>query len=192
MQKRSRWDLFWPSGSDRNAHIHGRAFVQLKKELHCRAHEEIQTRMPPEPYDRKPFGLYPYCSTELYSEQDTEKFCPQPISARFDFCREAEKRPEGTFSHVSADSTSPRDALLAVRSNLTEITSCGLCHRGQRSCEATPGECSAFSIGHLRGGPAARAGPPRCRPHRAFQWNPKGAAFRSRLRAARKGHLMRL
>ncbi len=53
------------------------------------------------------------------------------------------------------------NSYLAERSDSAEHTSCGLCHCGQRSCEATPGECSAFSVGHLRGGSAARAGPPR-------------------------------
>jgi hypothetical protein len=67
--------------------------------------------MPPEQYDRKSFGLYPYCLAFLYSELETKKYSSQPISARFDRGREAEKCPAGTFSHVSADSTSPRDAV---------------------------------------------------------------------------------
>jgi hypothetical protein len=50
--------LFWPKGSDQNAHIHGRAEVKLKNPLCCRAHTQIQTHMPLEPYDQKPFGLY--------------------------------------------------------------------------------------------------------------------------------------
>ena len=57
--EKSPLGFFRPKGSDQNAHINGRAFVQLKKQPHHRAHEEIQTHMPPEPYDRKPFGLYP-------------------------------------------------------------------------------------------------------------------------------------
>jgi hypothetical protein len=76
---------------------HGRAFVQLKHQLLCRAHEEIQTHMPPEPYDRKSFGLSLYYTAVLYSEQGTEKLFPQPISARFDLRREAKKDPIGIF-----------------------------------------------------------------------------------------------
>ncbi len=53
----------------------------------------------------------------------------------------------------------PRETSLAEQSNSTERTSCGLCHCGQRSCEATPGECSAFSVGHLRGGLGLRSKP---------------------------------
>ena len=56
--KKSLRDVFRPRGSDQNAHIHGRAFVQLKNRLRLRAHTKIQTHMPPEPYDRKSFGLY--------------------------------------------------------------------------------------------------------------------------------------
>ncbi len=37
---------------------HGRADVNGKNQLHCRAHTQIQTHMPSEPYDRKSFGLY--------------------------------------------------------------------------------------------------------------------------------------
>ncbi len=40
-------ELFRPYGSDRNAHIKGRADVKRKKQLYCRAHIEIQTHMPP-------------------------------------------------------------------------------------------------------------------------------------------------
>ncbi len=76
---------------------HRRAFVQLKNQLCLRAHTQIQTHMPPEPYDRKAFGLPPYCPALLDSEQGTEKYSPQPISARFDRCREAKKDPIGIF-----------------------------------------------------------------------------------------------
>jgi hypothetical protein len=54
------------------------------------------------------------------------------------FAERTEKRPAGTFSHVSADSTSPpadremsAETLLAEHSILTERTSCGLCHRAK-------------------------------------------------------------
>ena len=47
--------------------------------------------MPLEPYNQKTYGLYPFCHTMLYSEQGTEKYGPQPISARFDLCRKAKK-----------------------------------------------------------------------------------------------------
>jgi hypothetical protein len=69
----------------------------LKNQLHRRAHEKIQTHMPPEPYDRKPLGLFTYCPAILYSEQSREKYSPQPISARFDLCRKAKKDPIGIF-----------------------------------------------------------------------------------------------
>ncbi len=168
MRKSPQADVFRPCGSDQNAHIHGRAFAQRKNQLHRRAHEEIQTHMQLEPYDRKTYGLSLYCPDKLYSEQGTEKFSPQPISARFDRGREAEKRPAGTFSHVSAGRTKTARKPFRSLSFSAEGPSCGLCHRGQRSCEATPGECSAFSVGHLRGGPAARAGPPRCPAHSGY------------------------
>ncbi len=55
---------------------HGRADVKRKMKVRHRAHEEIQTHMPPEPYDRKSFGLYPYYPALLYSERDTKKYSP--------------------------------------------------------------------------------------------------------------------
>jgi hypothetical protein len=82
--------------------------VQLNNQLRLRAHFQIQTHMPPEPYDRKSFGSSPYCPAILYSEQSTEKIAPNPY-LRVSI---AAARPKNvrlrTFSHVSADSTSPR------------------------------------------------------------------------------------
>jgi hypothetical protein len=49
------------------------------------------------------------------------------------FAERTEKRPEGTFSHVSADSTSPRDAILAELSTLTERAELWFMPSGQRT-----------------------------------------------------------
>ncbi len=53
---------------------------------------------------------------------------PLPIS-RDPLTQPGRFRP--TFPGRQADYTSPRDALLAERSILTEATSCGLCHRAK-------------------------------------------------------------
>jgi hypothetical protein len=95
--KKSVNGLFWPKGSDRNAHITDAP--SCIERINCSVAHIFRFKpdMPPKPYDRKSLGRYPYCPALLFSEQGTKKYSPQPISARFDLCREAKKDPIGIF-----------------------------------------------------------------------------------------------
>ncbi len=99
-----------PCGSDRSAHIHGRAFGQSKNQVHLRAHKEIQTHMPLEPYDRKSFGLYPL-SGFFIQNGARKSMVPNPTLRVSTADREmsaAVFRPKKAllaFSHVSAGAT---------------------------------------------------------------------------------------
>jgi hypothetical protein len=98
----------------------------------------------------------------IYFEKVTEKLCPQPISARFDRCSRSEPKnvPQGLFRMFRLAEHSPRDALLAERSILTERASCGLCHRAKGPAQG------AFGLRWSPVPPSAQDRSPV--PHRAF------------------------
>ncbi len=116
MRKSPQADVFRPCGSDRNAHINGRAFGQQKNPPHRRAHIQIQAGRAARTIRSKTVRVVSILSGFTFIQNRArENFAPNPYLRVSTADREMsaaafrpKKIPSGSFLHVSAYSTSPR------------------------------------------------------------------------------------